>query len=248
MVNYMEDLVNLDEILALEEQNLLALAYKNVIDPMRFALHIVNASLTDTDDLNPQFIEAQQLFAQAIREEIQEIAQRAIQNVDGDLTKPHKLLESEVLCMKLKGDYFRYLAESKDDEEREHIAQFSLIAYKQAMSLALASLSPCDPLRLGVALNFATFYHTIAKDNKKACSIASTAFDEAVCEVHTMTEEARKDSDIVLKMLHDCVQAWTADMATETEDGNAMQRDSVPETDRTKIPAATIKGRGSVGF
>ncbi|KAF7257054.1 hypothetical protein EG68_05432 [Paragonimus skrjabini miyazakii] len=250
MVDYMEQLMTSDRRLALEEQNLLALAYKNVIDPMRYAFKIINAGLPNTGEIEPSFLEAQQLFARAIQEEIQETVRRAIKNVDGDLTKPHKLSESQVLNLKLKGDYFRYLAEITDAEEKTHVAEYSLIAYKQALSLAIASLPPSDPIRLGVALNFANFYQTIVNDTDRACSLAAAAFDEASSAMSNLSDEARQDSALVMQLLRECIDAWTRNIVKKPENVNTenTERESLPEVTKPEMLKATGTVRSSVGF
>lgn len=58
-----------------------------------------------------------------------------------------------------KGDYYRYLAEFSQRKDRERFAELSLNAYKLAYKHALATLHPIHPTRLGLALNFAVFYH-----------------------------------------------------------------------------------------
>ncbi|XP_028106457.1 14-3-3-like protein GF14 iota isoform X2 [Camellia sinensis] len=51
----------------------------------------------------------------------------------------------------LKGDYYRYLAEFKTDQER-----------KEAVStIANTDLPSTHPIRLGLALNFSVFYYEI---------------------------------------------------------------------------------------
>lgn len=44
-------------------------------------------------------------------------------------------------------------------------------------------LTPGDPIRLGLALNFSVFYYEIMSQPDRACQLAKNAFDEAIAEV-----------------------------------------------------------------
>jgi 14-3-3 protein epsilon len=43
-------------------------------------------------------------------------------------------------------------------------------------------LTPANPIRLGVALNFSVFYYEIMGQPDKACDTARKAFDEAISD------------------------------------------------------------------
>ena len=49
--------------------------------------------------------------------------------------------ESKVLCLKMKGDYHRYLAEFKTGAERMEAAESTLLAYKVAQVFCFTSFS-----------------------------------------------------------------------------------------------------------
>ena len=66
--------------------------------------------------------------------------------------------ESKVFYKKMKGDYWRYLAEFKGGTERKEAAEQTLLAYKAAEATAEAELASTHPIRLGLALNFSVFY------------------------------------------------------------------------------------------
>ncbi|QCD90120.1 tyrosine 3-monooxygenase/tryptophan 5-monooxygenase activation protein [Vigna unguiculata] len=60
-----------------------------------------------------------------------------------------------------KGDYFRYLAEFKTDQERKEAAEQSLKGYEAASATANTDLPSTHPIRLGLALNLSVFYYEI---------------------------------------------------------------------------------------
>ncbi|KAF9607326.1 hypothetical protein IFM89_033914 [Coptis chinensis] len=60
-----------------------------------------------------------------------------------------------------KGDYFRYLAKFKTEQDRKDVADQSLKGYQAASNTASTNLSPTYPIRLVLALNFFIFYYEI---------------------------------------------------------------------------------------
>ena len=54
----------------------------------------------------------------------------------------------------------------------EQVKQEALKAYDEANVIALP---PCNPIKLGLALNFSVFYYEVMKDQKRACELAEQA-------------------------------------------------------------------------
>src|ERR1700749_828572 len=102
-----------------------------------------------------------------------------------------------------KGDYHRYLAEFALGDERKSSADKSLDAYKAATEVAKTGLAPTHPIRLGLALNFSVFYYEILNSPDQACHLAKQAFDDAIAELDTLSEESYKESTLIMQLLRD---------------------------------------------
>ena len=50
----------------------------------------------------------------------------------------------------------------------------------------------------------------------RACHLAKQAFDDAIAELDTLSEESYKDSTLIMQLLRDNLTLWTSDMQ-ETE-------------------------------
>merc|ERR1712146_270152 len=120
--------------------------------------------------------------------------------------------ESKVFYYKMKGDYHRYLAEFQAGETRKSSTEDALTAYKAASEIAVTELPPTHPIRLGLALNFSVFYYEILNSPDRACQLAKQAFDDAIAELDTLSEESYKDSTLIMQLLRDNLTLWTSDM------------------------------------
>ena len=137
--------------------------------------------------------------------------------------------ESKVFYHKMKGDYYRYLAEFEtEDQERKDVGDKSLKAYQEASDIAKEKLASTHPIRLGLALNFSVFHYEIMNSPEKACKLAKSAFDDAIAELDNLTEESYKDSTLIMQLLRDNLTLWTADM--QDNDGNPEVQDREPRS------------------
>merc|ERR1712157_606326 len=126
--------------------------------------------------------------------------------------------ESKVFYLKMKGDYYRYLAEVAVGDSRHGVLEDSQKAYQEAFDIAKSKMQPTHPIRLGLALNFSVFYYEILNSPDRACHLAKQAFDDAIAELDTLNEDSYEDSTLIMQLLRDNLTLWTSDTAGEGED------------------------------
>ena len=80
--------------------------------------------------------------------------------------------DSRVFYLKMKGDYYRYLAEVASGSQREEVVNESNKAYNEATKVAEADLETTHPIRLGLALNYSVFHYEIRNEPETACQLA----------------------------------------------------------------------------
>merc|ERR1712000_565262 len=133
--------------------------------------------------------------------------------------------ESKVFYYKMKGDNCRYLAEFATGDDRKEAAENSLESYKAATDVAQTELTPTHPIRLGLALNFSVFYYEILNSPDRACHLAKQAFDDAIAELDSLSEESYRDSTFIMQLLRDNLTLWTSSDNAEGEQATEAKKE-----------------------
>ncbi|XP_076896435.1 14-3-3-like protein D [Bidens hawaiensis] len=218
MVEAMKKVAMLDIELTVEERNLLSVGYKNVVGSRRASWRILS-SIEQKEESRGNEVNVKRIkeYRQKVETELSNICKDIMAVIDEHLIPSSSAGESTVFYYKMKGDYFRYLAEFKSGNDKKEAADQSLKAYQLA-STAAEDLSPTHPIRLGLALNFSVFYYEIMNSPERACHLAKQAFDEAISELDSLSEESYKDSTLIMQLLRDNLTLWTSDIPEDGED------------------------------
>jgi len=212
MVEHMKEVVNGAHVegheLSVEERNLLSVAYKNVIGSRRASWRVLSSieSKGEADKLT-----IIQEYKKKVEDELIQICDTILGIIETKLIPVSTSEEGKVFYYKMKGDYHRYLAEFQHTDDRKKSSNDALEAYKSAQTIASQELPPTHPIRLGLALNFSVFYYEIMSSPDRACHLAKQAFDDAIAELDTLSEESYKDSTLIMQLLRDNLTLWTSD-------------------------------------
>jgi 14-3-3 protein epsilon len=215
MVADMKEVARQPQELTVEERNLLSVAYKNVIGSRRASWRVVT-SIEKKGDSDKQSIIKD--YKAKIEQELVEICNDILSIIEDSLIPNSTSEEAKVFYYKMKGDYHRYLSEFQVGGARKTSAASALDAYTAASGIASTELPPTHPIRLGLALNFSVFYYEILNSPDRACTIAKSAFDDAIAELDTLNEESYKDSTLIMQLLRDNLTLWTSDHAGQEEE------------------------------
>lgn len=219
MVDAMKNLAKLNVELTVEERNLLSVGYKNVVGARRASWRILSSiEQKEEGKGNEQNVRRIKEYRQKVESELSDICSDIMTIINEHLIPYASAGESTVFYYKMKGDYYRYLAEFKTGNERKEVADQSMKAYESATTAAEAELPPTHPIRLGLALNFSVFYYEILNSPERACHLAKQAFDEAISELDSLNEESYKDSTLIMQLLRDNLTLWTSDLPDEGDD------------------------------
>jgi 14-3-3 protein beta/theta/zeta len=214
MARAMKDVTKSGTTLTADERNLLSVAYKNVVGARRSSWRVVSSIEQKAEGSEPKSSVSRD-YREKIEKELNEICKEVLDLLESHLIANACTTESKVFYLKMKGDYFRYLAEVAAGDSKTKVVQDSLKAYENAFDEATKKddcLPPTHPIRLGLALNFSVFYYEIINSQAKACELAKQAFDEAIAELDNLNEESYKDSTLIMQLLRDnlTVSSWSA--------------------------------------
>ena len=211
MVEHMKNVANNAAAdLSLEERNLLSVAYKNVVGARRASLRIIGSIEAKEKEKGGDKVSLITTYKAKVEDELNSICSDILALLDDKLiAKSTGAAEAQVFYLKMKADYYRYLAEFATDLKSQHASKAEK-AYTDATSQADA-LAPTHPIRLGLALNFSVFLYEVQTKSKEACDLAKQAFDDAIAELDTLDEESYKDSTLIMQLLRDNLTLWTSD-------------------------------------
>ncbi|XP_076398453.1 tyrosine 3-monooxygenase/tryptophan 5-monooxygenase activation protein zeta isoform X1 [Megachile rotundata] len=211
-----------------EERNLLSVAYKNVVGARRSSWRVISSIEQKTEGSERKQQMAKE-YREKVEKELREICYDVLGLLDKYLIPKASNAESKVFYLKMKGDYYRYLAEVATGETRNDspvcvtaVVEDSQKAYQEAFDIAKSKMQPTHPIRLGLALNFSVFYYEIINSPARACHLAKQAFDDAIAELDTLNEDSYKDSTLIMQLLRDNLTLWTSDTqgdADEAQEG-----------------------------
>ena len=233
MAKYMKALVESGNELTYEQRHLLSVAYKNVVGERRSSWRIINSL-----SLNPDYgfnISHCNGYKMQIEQELKDLCGEVLNLLDQYLIPLCTDLDSKVFYKKMKGDYYRYLAEvlSSADEKKQAISNAEK-SYQDAAETVDERdpetdelvLKVTSPIRLGLALNFSVFFYEILDKREEACKMAKDAFDAAINELGELDQSDYKDATLIMQLLRDNMTLWNQELERSEEqevDGEAAK-------------------------
>jgi len=189
---------------SVEERNLLSVGFKNLIGGKRTAIRTISAI-----EQNPKYSKfggALGSYKKKIEGELQKNCQDIIDMIKQDGMKTSDS-EGRAFFLKMIGDYYRYMAESAQGDVLTRARDGALENYRQAET-AGRELHACNPIKLGLALNFSVFHYEVMQDNKQACQLAETALQEAMNKIDDVDEETFRDAKSIIELLKENLTLW----------------------------------------
>ena len=208
-----------------DERNVLSIAYKNIVGERRNAWRVVSSIEKTYEDSDSRKKIAKD-YLERIASEQKKICEEVLCLL-GDILIPNATsFESKIFYLKMKGDYFRYLAEvkfaSSMDASREKEVEEAQKAYEEAYSLCKEEMPAVHPIRLGLALNYSVFHYEILNQPEKACELATSAFDLAVqmgdMDDSSGLDDNHRDAMLIMQLLRDNLTLWTSEVSCEESD------------------------------
>ena len=195
-----------------DERNLISVAFKNLISNKRAACRTIVA--IEQNPKYQKFGEALAAYKQKIETGLIGDCEKVIQIItDKVLTKSCEE-EAKAFFVKMVADYYRYIAENAKDDKLTEVKNKALNSYKQANDI---TLPPCNPIKLGLALNFSVFYYEVMKDPKEAINLADKALQDALDKIDELEEDEFRDAKSIIELLKENLTLWKEEEEGDNE-------------------------------
>ena len=217
MVEYAADFAKTEgDELTLDERNILSVAFKNVVGTRRAAWRVLTSiEKKENNKGNANNVEKVRYYRSQIEEELTKVCQDILVLLEKHIIPHTNSEEAKVFFYKMRGDYYRYIAEYALADKRNAAAQKALSAYQEAHEIAQKDLASTHPVKLGLALNFSVFYYEIMQNPEKACKMARDSFDEAIADLDNVQDEYYKDATLIMQLIRDNLTLWTTELPEE---------------------------------
>jgi len=212
MAEHMEKVGKIPDELTIEERNLLSVAYKNAVGSRRASWRIITSvEQKEKSKGNEDQAKFAREYCTKVEAELQKICDTILGLLTDNLIPKSSSGEGTVFYQKMKGDYYRYIAEFTEGDKKSAAAENARKSYEEAQKVAEKDLAVTHPIRLGLALNYSVFQYEVLQNPEEACKMARTAFEDAIAELDSVAEESYKDATLIMQLLRDNLTLWTSD-------------------------------------
>jgi len=207
MFAFLKEVIALkDQDFTTEERNLLSVGFKNLIGANRTAIRTIAAI-----EQNPKYTKyngALETYKKKIETELYEQCMSIVNLVKDKCLAKASNSESKAFFHKMAGDYYRYIAESATGAKLEEVKVGAEEQYSAAQKISDVDLGACNPIRLGLALNFSVFYYEVKNDHSKACQLGEQALQNALDKIDECDEETFRDAKSIIELLKENLSLW----------------------------------------
>merc|ERR1712156_1028299 len=191
-----DDMVNfLEEVLKVkghgvnpDERNLLSVAFKNLISSKRAACRTIIAI-----EQNPKYAK--------FNDSLNAYELKIERQLSDDCEQIIKIIQDNVLTK-----------DCPDEAKAFFVKVKAKAAYEEAAEI---NLPACNPIKLGLALNYSVFNYEVLKDHAKACALADDALQSALDKIDGLEEDDFRDAKSIIELLKENLTLWK-----EEEDDN----------------------------
>ena len=214
MMTFLEDMVKTKtEDLTSDERNLLSIAYKNTISQDRQAIRTLLAyESKEAKKTDSPYLEFIKEYKAKVQKELEELCNKINATIDSSLLPKATTDEAKVFYHKMKGDYYRYIAENIDGDLKKKYSDLGLASYNAALE-ASKSIDYKNPIKLGLALNLSVFYYEVVANRDEACKLAKETLDKSKDALQGVDEEEDevKDAMSIVNLLQENLEMWNAE-------------------------------------
>ncbi|EAY08009.1 14-3-3 protein [Trichomonas vaginalis G3] len=216
MIKQMKRIIELEPKLSTEERNFLSVSYKNVTDVRRNSLNEISQYLATDALQHPNAIPYLQKTRAQIADELKNYCTDLISLVDEKLLPSCSDEKSRLFYIRLKADYYRYLCEAVEGEEREKSVISAQTLYNEAIEITKKEYPRYSPTYLGLFLNYSVFLHETLHAKAEALQTAMEISSLPTDEIEQNDEAASIEARTILNQNLENIGVWKQEIMSLT--------------------------------
>jgi 14-3-3 protein epsilon len=213
MADLMKRVVALNPVLSVDERNLLAVSYKNLVSSRRNGLRVLSAiEKHDEGQASAQRIDQIIAIRKQIASELAAICDEFITLITEKILLAVADADGKIFFEKLRADYYRYLCEALTGPTQDDALGAARRCYEAALAVARddPGIKPASPGYLGLVLNYTVFLNEAMHNHEDPLSLAQATYDE--CSVaFTDLSDGQSEATMLLQILRDNIRAWSGE-------------------------------------
>lgn len=214
MISYMKRAIDLNPILTYEERNILVNGYKSSISPKRQGLrNIFQREMNDgMKDLSEETQNEIKAIKKQITTELVQQCEEIIDLINDKLIPSNTDPEAIVSFNKLKGDYYRYICEATEGNERLVATKRGTECYESALQTSKFSLQQFTPTALVLILNYTVFLYEICDKKDLAIRMAREMVSLTSPLLEQNSARSIQEARTILDLLNNNINLWQQQM------------------------------------
>uniref|UniRef100_A0A0G4GAF0 14-3-3 domain-containing protein n=1 Tax=Chromera velia CCMP2878 TaxID=1169474 RepID=A0A0G4GAF0_9ALVE len=237
MVEFVRRIVQLRLQLQPEERSVFTAAFRGALEERRCAL-VTLREFEEQDEHPFELKEAITEYKEKIASEAETLCKTALRHIKEDLLPVAPQGEHLGNLGKMRGDFYRYLAEfrmMKGSNSATEDGEKSLQAYKDATK-ECSHLLASHPLRLSIALNSSVLLKDILGRDDEARQHAAVCFDAARRDLASLDKAEFGLANLFLRALRENLAVWTE--CDEDKSKEPLPSPLLPNVEAYMSPAA----------
>ncbi len=211
MIEILENLINIKkEEMNLDEKNLISIAYKNYISEIRSAISIIiTYENEEISKENSPYLEYIKEYKENVIKELEIECVKICNSIQNIIMPKLETKDKKVFFGKLKGDYYRYIAENTEGEIKKKYSELSLKTYNESL-IEANDLNYKNSSKLGLLLNLSVFYYEVNFDFNEALNLVKDTLNKGKNALNGVNEdnEEFKESISILNLINDNIKMW----------------------------------------
>ena len=205
MIETMKKIVKINPKLDHDQRVLLSKAYHEYVSERRRDLLVLNSCMEEITS-NEQKQKMKEICDE-VKTDIYNACVEVIEIVNNVLLKATEENVTQLFYNKMEADYYRYIAEILDGEDKEKAIDHSEALYSRAIEIARTTVSSGHPIFLGLILNYCVFLVDMKNNKEAARKLAQEAMENAE---HSAEEcpGHEGESEICIRILKDNLELW----------------------------------------